>query len=43
MENFKDLNERGSNSSPSGNGENFSDINDDVKPFGQHLELQNIG
>lgn len=40
MENFKDLNERGSSDSPSENGENFTDINDDVKPFGQHLELQ---
>jgi hypothetical protein len=34
MENFKDLNERGENSSPSENGENFTDIHDDVKPFG---------
>jgi len=34
MENFKDLNERDSTSSPSDLRENFTDINDDVKPFG---------
>ena len=40
MENFKDLNERDSTSSPSDHGENFTDIHDDVKPFGKHLEIQ---
>jgi len=40
MENFKDLNERGSSDSPSENGENFTDIHDDVKHFGRNLELQ---
>jgi len=43
MENFKDLNERGSQSSPSDNGyENFS-VQDDIKPFGQHLEINDNG
>ena len=39
MENFKNHNEHGSASSPSENGENFTDANDDVKPFGQNLEI----